>query len=287
VKEFFAQRSEELPKIVCCAAMVFLMLACSPVSLLNATISRSGYRIERDLSYGGDPRQKLDLYVPDGLKSPAPVLLFFYGGIWQSGTKDYYLALGQAFATRGVVVAIADYRLYPQVRYPAFVEDGAMAFRTLRDSVAKHGGDPSRVFVAGHSAGAYIAVMLASDSRYLAAVHENLRSIRGVIGIAGPYDFLPLKDRNLVAIFGGADRGETQPIHYIDGSRPPMLLVAGAADTTVLPRNTLRMAERLRAVGSEVTTEIYPGVGHVGILLTFLSSKSTLRDDMVQFIATH
>jgi acetyl esterase/lipase len=287
MKEFIAKRPEQLAEIVLCAAMVFLMLACSPVSILNATISRSGYRIERDLSYGADPRQKLDLYVPDGLKSPAPVLLFFYGGTWQSGTKDYYLALGQAFASKGIVVAIADYRLYPQVKYPAFVEDGAMAFHYLRDSVAKYGGDPSRVFLAGHSAGAYIAVMLASNPRYLAEVHENLQSIRGVIGIAGPYDFLPLNDMNLVAVFGGPNREETQPINYIDGRKPPMLLVAGSADTTVLPRNTLRMAERLRAVGSEVKTEIYPGAGHVGILLSFLSSKSILRDDMVQFIAAH
>jgi acetyl esterase/lipase len=287
LKELFAKRSQELAKIVLCAAMASLILDCSPISILNATISRSGYRIERDLAYGSDPRQKLDLYIPDGLKSPASVLLFFYGGTWQSGTKDYYLGLGQTFASRGIVVAIADYRLYPQVKYPAFIEDGAMAFRALRDSVAKSGGDPSRIFVAGHSAGAYIAVMLASDPRYLTEVHEGLESIRGVIGIAGPYDFLPLKDTNLIAVFGGADRAETQPIHYIDGTRPPMLLVAGSADTTVLPANTLRMAERLRAAGSEVETKIYPGVGHVGILLSFLSSKSTLRDDMVQFIATH
>jgi acetyl esterase/lipase len=267
--------------------MVFPTIACSPISILNATISRSGYRIERDLAYGSDARQKLDLYIPDALKSPAPVLLFFYGGTWQSGKKDYYLALGQAFATRGILVAIADYRLYPQVKYPAFVEDGAMAFHYVRNSVTEYGGDPSRVFIAGHSAGAYIAVMLASDPRYLAEVNENLHSIRGVIGIAGPYDFLPLKDADLVAIFGGPNREETQPVNYIDGKRPPMLLVAGAADTTVLPRNTQRMAERLRAVGSDVKAEIYPGVGHVGILLSFLSSKSTLRDDMVRFVAAH
>lgn len=264
--------------------------ACSPAALLNMTVSRSGYHIEKDLVYGHESRQKLDLYIPDGLTAPAPVLLFFYGGSWQSGKKEDYLALGQAFASKGIIVAIADYRVFPQVRYPAFLTDGAAAFFFVHEQIAKYGGDSSRVFLAGHSAGGYIAVMLASNLRYLAAAHANARWIRGVIGIAGPYDFLPLTDKNLITIFGGANREDTQPLHYIDGKRPPMLLVTGSADTTVSPGNTKRMVRRLQSFGSPVETKVYPGVGHIGIILSIAPEfrfKTTLRDDIVHFVSVH
>ena len=262
----------------------------APATVLNLVVSRSGYRIERDLAYGADPRQKLDLYVPDNLTAPAPVLLFFYGGSWQSGTKSWYLALGQAFASKGIVVAIADYRVYPKVRYPAFVADGAAALRFVHAVAAKHGGDPDRIFVAGHSAGAYIAAMLAADPHYLMDAHAKPEWIRGVIGIAGPYDFLPLTDPALIALFGGAHRRDTQPISYVDGKRAPMLLVTGDADATVSPGNTTRMAARLRRFGSEVVTRAYPGTGHVGIILSLapgLRWRTSLRRDMLDFIAAH
>ena len=198
-------------------------------------IPRAGYHVERDLAYGGDPRQKLDLYIPDHLAGKAPVILFFYGGSWQSGSKKDYLAFGQAFASKGIIVAVADYRLYPQVRYPAFVEDGARAFAFVHDHARQYGGDPRRIFVTGHSAGAYIAAMLAVDETYLRGAGADPGWIAGVIGIAGPYDFLPLTDKDLITIFGGADRIDTQPVHYIDGKRPPMFLAAGTDDTVVDP----------------------------------------------------
>jgi len=266
-----------------------LTLSCSPVSLLNLTISRAGYRVMRDFNYGSDPRQKLDLYVPDNLSTKAPVLLFFYGGSWDSGSKNLYLALGQAFASKGIVVAIADYRLYPQVKYPAFLDDGARAFAWVHTYVSRYGGDPTRIFVAGHSAGAYIAVMLAADREYLRKAGADPEWIHGVVGIAGPYNFLPLQDSNLISIFGGANRPETQPINYIDGKRPPMLLAVGTWDATVLPRNTTEFAERLRSFGSPVDVRIYSHVGHIGILLSLapgLRWTTTLRDDIIQFVTS-
>jgi acetyl esterase/lipase len=175
-------------------------------ALFNLTVPRTGYQAIADLAYGPDPRQKLDVYVPNGLKGPAPVLLFFYGGSWQTGSKAQYRALGQAFATEGFVVAVADYRLYPQVKFPAFVQDGARAFRYLENHVGGYGGDPKRIFLTGHSAGAYIAVMLASDSRYLSEAGSDISHVRGAIGLAGPYDFLPLTDPSLIAMFGGNGR---------------------------------------------------------------------------------
>jgi acetyl esterase/lipase len=262
--------------------------ACSPAALLNLVVPQQGYRIERDLAYGPDPRQRLDLYVPDDLRAPAPVLLFFYGGSWEGGSKTYYKALGQAFASKGIIVAVADYRVYPQVRYPAFVADGARAFAFLHAHVAAHGGDPARIFLSGHSAGAYIAMMLAADPRYLRDAGADPAWIRGVIGIAGPYDFLPLRDENLIAIFGGANRPETQPVNLIDGKRPPMLLAHGAEDTTVLPRNTLSIAAKLRSFNSPVDVKIYAGTGHIGIILSLapgFRGRTTLRQDILDFVA--
>ena len=266
--------------------------ACTPVSvsLLNLTVPRSGYHVVRDLPYGNDPRQRLDIYVPDGLTTKAPVMLFFYGGFWQSGSKDFYLAFGQAFASEGIVVAIADYRLYPQVRYPEFIRDGVKAFAWVQAHAAQYGGDPDSIFVAGHSAGAYIAAMLAADPRWLGEAGIDPARLRGVIGISGPYNFLPLRERNLIAIFGGADRPETQPIAHIDGKRPPMLLATGAADDTVRPRNTIDFATRLKAYDSPVEVATYPGVGHIGILLSLapgFRGNTTLRQDIVAFVRRH
>jgi acetyl esterase/lipase len=272
------------------AALMGLLSACSPITLLNLAISREGYHIERNLAYGPDPRQKLDLYVPDHLAANAPVILFFYGGSWQTGSKKDYLAFGQAFASEGIMVAIADYRLYPQVRYPAFVQDGASAFVYVHANIQRYGGDPKRIFLAGHSAGAYIAVMLAADETYLRDAGADPAWIRGVIGIAGPYDFLPLKDKDLIAIFDGDNRQDTQPIYYIDGKRPPMFLATGADDTIVGPKNTFRLTEKLRAFSSPVEEKTYPGVGHISIIVSLVPGfrgMTTLRKDMIQFVRTH
>jgi acetyl esterase/lipase len=271
-------------------ALALAFAACSPISVLNLTIPRAGYHIVRDLPYGNNPRQKLDLYVPDNLTAKAPVIVFFYGGSWQTGSKDLYLGFGQAFASQGIIVAVADYRLYPQVRYPDFIQDGADAVSYVHRHVAQYGGDPDRTFVAGHSAGAYIAVMLAADGKYLRNAHADPDWIHGVIGIAGPYNFLPLKDKDLIAIFGGADRLDTQPITYIDGKRPPMLLAYGTEDTTVEPHNTTDLAAKLKSFDSPAEVHAYPGVGHIGIILSLapgFRGNTTLREDVTQFIVDH
>lgn len=269
------------------ALMGAVLAACSPVSLLNLAVPRTGYHVVRDLAYGSDARQKLDFYIPDAPPSRMPVMLFLYGGSWQSGAKDLYLALGQAFASAGIMVAVADYRLYPQVRYPAFIEDGARAFAFVRSNAARYGGDPARLFLAGHSAGAYNAMMLAADKSYLRQAGADVSEICGVIGIAGPYDFLPLKDEHLIAIFGGANRPDTQPISHIDGMRPPMLLATGSDDTTVLPRNSHALAEKLKSFGSPVRLATYPGTGHIGILLSLAQGfrgRTSLRGDVLRFV---
>jgi acetyl esterase/lipase len=271
------------------ALLTLVVSACSP-ALLNITVPRGGYSLHRDINYGPVPRQKLDIYVPDGLTAPAPVILFFYGGNWDSGSKELYLAFGQAFASEGFVVAIADYRLYPAVKYPAFLEDSAAAFAFVHAHASQYGGDPGRIFLAGHSAGAYNAIMLVSDPHYLKDAGADIFQVRGAIGLAGPYDFLPLTDPGLIAMFGGRARKETQPITYIDGKRPPMLLAAGTGDETVGPGNTTRMAAKLRSFGSPVEVKMYPGVGHIGLILSLarpFRGRTSLRADMADFIRAH
>src|SRR5215471_9421302 len=189
----------------------------SPAMLLNLTVPRAGYRVHRDIAYGEGPRHKLDLYLPEQLSAPAPVVLFFYGGGFVAGRKNEYRVVGEALASRGIIAAVADYRLYPDATFPAFVEDGADALVAVRNMIARYGGDPDRIFLAGHSAGAYIAVMLAADPRYLAQREADTKSIRGVIGIAGVYDFPKIVTPERILIFGGAERPDTQPLNFIDG----------------------------------------------------------------------
>ena len=195
-----------------------------------------------------------------------------------------------AFASRGIVTAVADYRLYPKVRWPAFVEDAALAVALLHRQAAQYGGDPKRLFVSGHSAGAYNAVMLASDPKYLKAVGGDFSWLRGVIGIAGPYDFLPLQSDALIDIFHGANNRDVLPITHVDGKRPAMLLIHGTADNTVGPRNTRSMAYTLKSQDSPVEKIYYKDVGHIGIILSLLPGfrgKTPLREDMLHFINAH
>jgi acetyl esterase/lipase len=260
------------------------------VPLVNTAIPKAGYRVLPDLPYGPLPRHRLDLYVPDGLTAPAPVLLFFYGGSWQSGSKNIYRAFGQAFASVGIVAAVADYGLYPDVKYPAFIEDGAQSVRFLREHAAGHGGDPARLIVSGHSAGAYIAAMLGVNPVYLNALGGDPSWIGAMIGIAGPYDFLPLYDAALIDIFGGARNMETQPIKYASNKAPPMLLAHGTKDTTVGAGNSRRFASRLLQCGNSAEVKLYDDVGHLDILLSLAKpwrKRTTLYADMLQFIRSH
>jgi len=277
-------------KVTLLAAFATLLSACSPFTAVNLLIPRSGYDVRGGIAFGNDPRQRLDIYVPHGLKSPAPVLLFFYGGNWEAGKRENYLAFGQAFASQGIVTVIADYRLYPQVKYPAFVEDGAEALAYVHAHIANYGGDPTKVFVAGHSAGAYNAIMLGSDPQYLNMVDGDFSWIRGVIGIAGPYDFLPLTASDLIDIFHGPHNTEAMPINHIDGPRPPMLLATGTDDSTVGPGNSDRMGAKLKSFGNIAQVIHYPGVGHIGIILSLVPGfrdRTTLRQDIIKFIHTY
>lgn len=241
----------------------------------------AGARPARDAAYGDDPRQRLDVYAPADAAG-APIVLFVYGGRWQTGAREQYAFVGKALAKQGIVAVVIDFRHGPRERFPVFVEDTARALRWTRDHAAEFGGDPARLFVAGHSSGAHIAALVATDARYLAAVGMKPRDLAGVIGIAGPYDFAPITAPDLQRIFGDtpAEWTLSQPIDFVDGDEPPFLLLHGDDDKTVWPRNSERLAAKLRGAGVKVDYRAYRGLGHVRILSAFRfpSLAPTLAD---------
>ena len=263
------------------------LTGCSPAAPLNLFAWRHGTEITRSIAYGDAPRQTLDVYRPAS-STKSPVIVFFYGSSWQMGDEETYLFVAAALAQRGYVVVVPDYRVYPEVRYPGFLEDGARAVRWAKDNAARFGGDPDRLFIMGHSAGAHIAAMLVLDSRWLQGVGLTPnRDVAGLIGIAGPYDFLPLHDGILVTIFGGANVTDTQPISHVAPGAPPALLVTGERDDIVEPSNTIRLAAKLTANGDKAVVKTYPWVGHLTIIGSFalpLRFLSPVLNDVDRFI---
>lgn len=244
----------------------------------------------RDVAYGPHPRQRMDIYVPSGGGSARkPVVFFIYGGSWANGAKETYAFVGEALSARGFVTVIADYRLVPEVHFPVFIQDGALALRFVRDNIARFGGSPKAIHLMGHSAGAYNAMMLTLDRRYLAAVGMRAGDIRSTVGLSGPYDFLPLDIDVTKAAFGNArELAQTQPINFARRDAPPVLLVTGSADTTVLPRNSERLALELRKAGARsISLKIYQGLGHTTTataLSTLLQWQAPILNDVVAFL---
>jgi acetyl esterase/lipase len=231
-------------------AMLGALTACSPVAVLNALAPKAGVTETRDVRYAAGERHQLDIYAPEGERS-APVIVFIYGGGWKDGNKGDYRFVAATLASRGFLTVVPDYRLFPSVRFPAFLRDNAAAVAWTKGNISRYGGDPGRIFLMGHSAGAYNVAMLTLDKQWLGADGLDAdRDIAGTIGLAGPYDFLPLHDPELEDIFAPAgDLRLSQPISFARGDAAPMLLAAGTVDQTVLPRNTEHLAEAIRRDG--------------------------------------
>lgn len=281
-----------LLRVPAALATVVLLHFCSPNLALNALARRDGVTLTPDIRYAAGPRGTLDVYAARPAATPAPVLVFFYGGGWASGAKAMYRYLGAALARRGVLVVIPDYRLYPEVRFPAFMHDAAAAVGWAHANATKFGGDPHRLFLMGHSAGGQIAALLALDADYLRVVHLTPgRDVCGVIGLAAPYDFLPLETARMQAIFGPeSEWARSQPIDHVSAHAPPMLLLAGRLDSTVDPADTLRFAARLRAAGSVVQDELYPDIGHKTLITAFsrlLAFVAPAREATLRFLRAH
>ncbi|MGR3886936.1 alpha/beta hydrolase [Pseudomonas sp. 1152_12] len=244
------------------------LAACSPIKVLNALTPSSTFTKTSAIAYGADPRQTLDIYRPVSASPNAPVVVFFYGGSWNSGAKEDYGFVGEALASRGIVVVIADYRLYPQVRYPLFLQDNAQAVAWTYQHIAEYGADPKQLYLMGHSSGAYNASMLALDARWLGEVNMSPSMLKGWIGLAGPYDFLPIENRDVQPVFFFPDSPpDSQPINHVSHDAPPSLLIASVSDTLVNPtRNTGGLAKKLRAAGVPVQAFYFTKTNHATLV---------------------
>jgi acetyl esterase/lipase len=260
-----------------CRSLIILLpliatSGCTSFDILNSVIPSCGYVRTSDLAYAKLPRQKLDVYVPRHAKPNTPVVVFFYGGDWQNGNKGDYRFVAEAITSKGFIAVLPDYRLYPSVTFPAFMTDAALAVRWVHFNIASYGGDPDHVFLAGHSAGGYIVAMLTLDKHYLQNVGLNRDVIRATAGLSGPYDFVPYpSDRGVFSmpLNDTTPPPDMEPINFVDGTAPPMLLIQGLSDPTVDPRNATDLAARIQAAGGNVQCITYPGVGHVGVVLSF------------------
>jgi acetyl esterase/lipase len=217
-----------------------------------------------------DPAHQLalDVHRPAPSATRPPVVVFLHGGSWRDGDREGYRFVGQRLAQAGALVLVPDYRKAPGNAFPDFMYDTARAVAWARDNAGRLGGDPSKVFVMGHSAGAHIVALLATDARYLASVGMAPRDLAGVVALAGPYDFLPLTDPELREVFGEeADWPLSQPVNFADGDEPPFLLLHGSDDRIVWALNSERLQAKLEAAGSSARYVPIAGTGHIGILL--------------------
>lgn len=275
-------------------AAALVLSGCSGAGFVDALTPSSGYVVDRDIAYGDGPRRTLDVYRPVGLATDAraPVVVFVYGGSWRTGSKSEYRFVADALTARGIVVVIADYRLYPEAPYPLFVEDTAAAVAWTFREIGRFGGDPGRIFVTGHSAGAYNAAMIAYDPRWLAPHGLTPERLRGFVGLAGPYDFLPIEDPGVKEVFHWPDTPrDSQPIAHVGPGAIPALLIAARKDSFVYPeRNTEPMAARLREVGADVTVRIHDHVSHVtliGAMSRPLRFLAPVDAEFVDFVLSH
>ena len=218
------------------------------------------------------------------------MVVFFYGGSWNRGERADYQFVGEALAGRGVIAVLADYRLYPQVRYPDFLSDSALALAWGLREAPRLGANPQRVFVMGHSAGAYNAAMLALDAQRLGALGQSPSRLAGWIGLAGPYDFLPMKNPDTRPVFFHPDYPSgTQPIDHVSPQSPRSFLGAALDDSLIDPqRNTVGLARRLQGAGVSVQLKLYPRVNHLTLVAALagpLQGLAPVLDDVLAFIA--
>jgi acetyl esterase/lipase len=256
----------------------------------NAPAAFGSHKRHADIAYGPEAQHRLDVYVPTKAAGvPRPVVVFWHGGRWRYGDKSDYRFVGAALAESGYVVVIANYRHYPQVKMPGFMGDAAQAAQWAAVHANDYGGDAARLYLMGHSAGAHLAALVTLDPRYFAASGRPPPRIAGVIGLSGPYDFLPLLEADVQDMFGPPPiYPESQPINYVRADAPPMLLVHGLADETVKPKNSRNLAAALDALGVPVTLKLYPKLSHadtVAALTTLLRGRAPTLTDIQAFVA--
>ena len=292
-----APRARGLQLIAACLVlgMTLLLGGCQGALFagLNTTNQRTGTEVRRDTVFDATHQLSLDVYRPSSA-AHAPVVVFFYGGSWVRGKRQWYRFVGAALAAQGVIVVIPDYRKYPQVKLDGFMQDAAHTLGWTRDHALELGGDPRDIFVMGHSSGGHIAALLATDPAWLAEVGMQPRDLAGFIGLAGVYDFVPIPpyETDMLAMFGRqpAEQLRAEPLHFVQGAEPPMLLLHGTADHEVDPSNSRSLARAMSAQHEDVTLRLYPGISHSPLLFALsrpLRGHAPTLQDILAFIHAH
>lgn len=280
---------------LCVLALTLLLAGCEGALFagLNSTTPHDDTVVRRGLVFDEAHRLALDVYIPKDAAG-APVVVFFYGGSWVDGKRAWYRFVGAVLARHGVIAVIPDYRKFPAVQLDGFMGDAARAVAWTHAHAAEWGGNPREIFVMGHSAGGQIAALLATDPRWLGAENLRTRDLAGVIGLAGVYQFVPIADDDdeMLRVFGSDPAVERrgEPIAFVDGTEPPMLLLQGTGDDEVEPSNSIAFADALRARGDQVTLKLYPDVGHSSLLLAMsqpMRSEAPTLSDVEAFILRH
>lgn len=268
--------------------LVLALGACTSPGMMNRMSSDEGYKLVENVPYERRRGLDADVYYPPKAATDAPIVVFFYGGRWQQGDKAEYRFVGQALASRGYVAVLPNVRKYPDVRFPEFMDDAAQAVKWARDNAGQFGGDADKLFVMGHSSGAHIASMLALNPEYLKAVGGSREWLRGMIGLAGAYDFMPITAPDLRDLFGPVDRFRySQPVFYVDGQNPPLLLIHGRNDEVLWVSNTEKLAARVAKAGGAVETVLYDSLSHsmiIGSLASYLRGRADVLDNVEEFI---
>lgn len=265
------------------------LTGCQPTFVLNQLTPRDGFSVQRDLAYGPDPRHRLDIYIPENRTPNKTIVVFVHGGAWDSGGKDQYLFVGQAFTSLGYITAIPNYRLHPQVQFPAFIDDVALAIAVLDQRLPPQAcAETLGVILVGHSAGAHTAAMLATVPKYLTRNGVDAE-LRAFIGLAGPYD-LPLEDPAVIGKFDNMTHElEANPVALVTAATPRTLLIHGDGDATVGLHHTEKLKAKLEQLGVPVTVRIYEDTNHarvIGALANSLRFLNPVYEDIDQFLKT-
>jgi len=270
--------------------LLIVLSGCSSLTFLvaNTPAAFGKYSRLENLSYADNPRNKLDVYRPEGLRDKVPVVIFVHGGGWYTGDKSQYKFVGAAFAEQGYVAVLPNYGLYPKVKSPVFLQDVAQAIAWVRSHAAEWGGDPDRLYLIGHSAGGQIAVMLALDNEYLRQVGGSTKWLKGVVGLAGPYDFLPFTYPYMNDLFGPPERySQSQPVNYVRADAPPLLLMQGLQDHTVAPTNARHLHDAMAKIGVNVPVLYFENATHSDLIAAFSflrNRKPPVMASIKQFI---
>lgn len=271
------------------------------LKLLNVVSSNSGISVTKDLNYGDEPDQNLDIYYPQKLatainsnqelKATYPLIVFVHGGSWENGNKEQYAFVGQSLAKAGYVTAVINYRKAPEHRYPQFVQDTAQAIAWSYNNADKFFADANNMAVVGHSAGAFNVVAAVSNADFLAPYDLQPSDIKAVVGMAGPYSYDFRKYSSRSAFPDTASPDEVMPDRLLkagsSGQQPDYLLMTAENDKLVHISNTEKMAQALADAEINVVTEEIKGANHatsIAAMSTSLTWVNSVRQQLLSYL---